>query len=371
MRRVLVLCIGTILVAAMFAPGAFASHRLVVDDDRANCPNADFTSIQAAVTAADPYTKIFICRGHYTEEVVIATATKNGIQLIGRGPRDQIVLDGVTGVLAPTGYNGIELSNVTDVVLRGFTVTGFHENIYLLPGANGNTVEHMIARGPSAHDGIRLDTAHGNEIDHNLVFRNGVVPRGCGVDLLLGASNNDIHHNRLFEQDRAGIRLLGAGTGNVVAHNESERNGNGVFIQNTNGTLVEHNDLEDNFAQGDQRGVGIRMLTTAATTRLNVVRHNDIEDNQSDGIALENVHDNTIAKNDSEENGRDGMRADSLSAENTIEKNEMEDNAEHDCHDDSVGGGTAGTANFWIDNEGETENRPGLCDDDEDHDNDD
>jgi parallel beta-helix repeat protein len=373
MRRVLVLSIGAILAAAVFAPSAFASHRLVVDNDRADCPNADFTSIQAAVTAADPGTRILICRGRYTEEVVIATAAKNGLQLIGRGPRDQVILDGVLGVAAPTGYNGIELSNVMDVVLRGFTVTGFHENIYLLPGANGNTVKHMIARGPSAHDGIRLDNAHGNEIEHNLVFRNGVPPRGCGIDLLVGAGTNRIHHNRLFEQDRAGIRLLGAGTGNVVSHNDSERNGNGVFIQNTNGTVVEHNDLEENFAQGDQRGVGIRMLTTAGTTRLNVVRHNEIEDNQSDGIALENVHDNTIAKNESEENGRDGIFANSVSAGNTIEKNEMEDNVEHDCHDDSVGpfNPPALVANQWIRNEGETENRPGLCRDGDDGDDDD
>jgi parallel beta-helix repeat protein len=373
MRRVLVLCIGTILAAAVFAPGALASHTLVVDNDRADCPNADFTSIQAAVTAADPNTRILICRGHYTEEVVIATPAKNGLELIGRGRRDEVVLDGVLGVLAPTGYNGIELSNVTDVVLRNFTVTGFHENIYLLPGANENRVTRMISRGPSAHDGIRLDTAHGNEIDHNLIFRNGVIPRGCGIDLLVGAGNNRIHHNRLFEQDRAGVRLLGAGTGNVVSHNESERNGNGVFIQNTNGSLVEDNELEHNFAQGDQRGVGIRLLTTAGTTTLNVVRHNEIEENQSDGIALENADANTIAKNDSEENGRDGIRADSLSSENTIEKNDMEDNAEHDCHDDSIGpyNPPALVANRWIDNEGETENRVGLCDGGDDDDDDD
>lgn len=38
-------------------------------------------------------------------------------------------------------------------------------------------------------------------------------------------------------------------------------------------------------------------------------------------------------------------------------------NVEHDCHDESVGDGTAGTANFWEGNFGETQNRPGLCKD--------
>ena len=36
-------------------------------------------------------------------------------------------------------------------------------------------------------------------------------------------------------------------------------------------------------------------------------------------------------------------------------------NVTHDCHDDSAGSGTAGTANTWTNDEGSTENRAGLC----------
>ena len=46
---------------------------------------------------------------------------------------------------------------------------------------------------------------------------------------------------------------------------------------------------------------------------------------------------------------------------NVITGNKLRHNAEHDCHDDTVGTGTAGTANTWEKNEGDTENRPGLC----------
>ena len=51
----------------------------------------------------------------------------------------------------------------------------------------------------------------------------------------------------------------------------------------------------------------------------------------------------------------------STSSENRIKDNRLKDNAEHDCHDESVGDGTAGTANFWGGNHAETQNRPGLC----------
>jgi hypothetical protein len=356
MRRILCL-LGAVVLGLLFAPHALAEHTLVVDNDAADCPNADFTSIQAAVLAADPHTRIFICRGTYTEEVVIATSAKNGIELIGRGNRDEIVLDGVLGVAAPTGYNGIELSNVTDVLIRNFTVTRFHENIYLLPGANGNEVSHMVARGPSAHDGIRLDNAHGNLIHHNTVFANGVPPRGCGIDLLVGSSNNLVLQNEISLHDRAGVRILGAGAGNVVSHNRSHLNGNGVFNQNTSGTLIEHNFLTDNFPQGDQPGVGVRVLAVAplASSSL-VIRYNHIERNFRDGISMENGDENHVAGNHSDDNGRDGIWNSVLSAGNLYERNHMFGNGEHDAHDDNR------PANTWLRNHCETDFPPGtIC----------
>jgi len=47
--------------------------------------------------------------------------------------------------------------------------------------------------------------------------------------------------------------------------------------------------------------------------------------------------------------------------QNQFSENHMSDNVTHDCHDNSAGAGTAGTANFWINDQGATQNRPGLC----------
>lgn len=43
----------------------------VVDRDRTQCANADFTSIQAAVDAAQPGDRIKVCPDRYSESVVI------------------------------------------------------------------------------------------------------------------------------------------------------------------------------------------------------------------------------------------------------------------------------------------------------------
>ena len=57
----------------------------------------------------------------------------------------------------------------------------------------------------------------------------------------------------------------------------------------------------------------------------------------------------------------DGIYADEDSAGNRFEDNTALGNEEHDCHDDSTGRGTAGTANVWRDNRGETSDPAGLC----------
>ncbi len=72
----------------------------------------------------------------------------------------------------------------------------------------------------------------------------------------------------------------------------------------------------------------------------------------------------------------DGIFADVDTANNQLLRNFLRDNREHDCHDDSTGPNNppALVANIWRDNDGRTENKPGLCrrtgegDDDEDED---
>jgi len=55
-----------VTIAATGAKAA-ATRALVVDKDRAQCANADFTSIQAAVDAAHPGNLIRVCPDLYTE----------------------------------------------------------------------------------------------------------------------------------------------------------------------------------------------------------------------------------------------------------------------------------------------------------------
>ena len=59
--------VAVALLAALAPSSAFAST-WTVDDDKADCPNARFTSIQAAVDQAAPWDTVVVCPGLYLEQ---------------------------------------------------------------------------------------------------------------------------------------------------------------------------------------------------------------------------------------------------------------------------------------------------------------
>src|SRR3712207_5659550 len=62
---------------------------LVVDDDQADCARARFTTIQAALAEAQPGDAIRVCRGVYSEHVVVETPNLR-IQALG-APGDVVL----------------------------------------------------------------------------------------------------------------------------------------------------------------------------------------------------------------------------------------------------------------------------------------
>jgi hypothetical protein len=72
-KRIVAFALAACVLSFMAADGAATGPAtLVVDDDRAQCSNADFASIQEAVVAADPGAQIQICPGLYAESVAVA-----------------------------------------------------------------------------------------------------------------------------------------------------------------------------------------------------------------------------------------------------------------------------------------------------------
>jgi nitrous oxidase accessory protein NosD len=152
-----------------------------------------------------------------------------------------------------------------------------------------------------------------------------------------------------------------------VAYNEIDGIGptaviaqNGIQVSRGAIANVHHNVVKDNvYSLSDAADEAILVFEDASPQT--TINHNDVYDN-NDGIGLYTTSNVEVGWNDSHGNAPyDGLFADTDTANNTIEHNRLYDNAEFDCDDISLGPRTAGTANFWSQDLGYTENRPGLC----------
>ena len=390
-----VLCFGT-------AP-AFA-RTLVVDNDGAECPQAEYNTIQQAVAAADSGDKILVCPSGPHPYLGTVLVTESNLRIEAQGAPGEVVLQG-TGAVGELGFH---LLNTTGVVLQGFTVQGFGRAQIRIEGGSGNTVRKNVTRGAVINDGIQVTSSSANVVEQNISHGNqqdGIFVGRITDIPFEPALNNIIRHNETFN-NRFGIHLLETGSGNVVFGNRSHANTlRGIQHNLSNENVIEHNHVFANpIAVPPVAGAGTGILVLASTDV--TVRNNKVESNGSSGIALNAAVDNVVTNNQSDSNGgagvnlnggsgnvveknelfrnqdgvrifnnaaaniiqsnhirrsgRDGIRAEVTSRENTIKRNVIRESAEHDAHDDSVGAGTGGTANFWIDNHCETDNRLGL-----------
>ena len=235
------------------------SHTLIVDDDRLQCRDADFTSIQAAVDAAIPPATILVCAGTYYEWVLI---TKDDLRLLAKGQPGDVMLDG-QNIPAPLPCSptnllavrcaGFELRGADGNLIEGFLVRRYWEaGIWLRERSSGNTIRKNLTTESPHHDGIQVANALNNIIEHNTSFRNfAPALNACGINVAAGSAGNVVRHNESFEND-FGIQVAGGSANNVILHNESHDNRRfGIRnVVGSNGTLIENNRVLDHPGPG-------------------------------------------------------------------------------------------------------------------------
>ncbi|MEA2348357.1 MAG: large repetitive protein [Thermoleophilaceae bacterium] len=144
---------------ALLAPADALANTVTVDDDRAQCPIADYTSLPAAVAAVAQGDTIYVCPGTYP---VPGGAGSGGLKieknlsLVGAGA-DQVFVqpDGTAPSMATATPNPRDESgNVITVHRRSIEL--FHVNISgLTVRANGTAVEGGIAMGDVTEGSIK------------------------------------------------------------------------------------------------------------------------------------------------------------------------------------------------------------------------
>ena len=340
------------------AASSSSGGRLLTVDDGADCPNADYPTIQAAVNAAAPGDRIKVCRGVYQEQVTIP-AGKDGIALFSAGFLDAVIK--APPVMIDPG-DIVRVNGARDVTIRHFTITG--------------PLPDLLFCSLFTRTGVKVDSGGSLLLtDNHITEIRSTNPalRGCQNGIAVRAGSRfegttgtvEAGHNLIDRYQKGGVVIDNAGSYGNVHHNEVVGNPgpqiapNGIQVSRGASADVDHNEVTGNsFTLATASGTGILLFQAGGPL---TVGYNDVYLND-DGISLTDVDGSLVEHNKSHDQTLfDGLYADSDSTGNRFEFNRMERNAEHDCHDDSFGPGTAGTANFWINDYGLTESRPGLC----------
>ncbi|MDX6532369.1 MAG: hypothetical protein QOF68_113 [Gaiellales bacterium] len=200
-----------------------------------------------------------------------------------------------------------------------------------------------------------------------------------GRSIAPGPGSATVVGNRIDLYQKGGIVVDGPGSTGFVALNDVKGIGptpliaqNGIQLSRGAVAQIVGNKVRDNqYTGGPDGSEGI--LLFQASTPGSVISNNVVTDNDENIGAYANtfvtppatpipstgakILNNTVL----DAVKYDGIFLDQYTSRFRVEDNFLRRNREHDCHDDSTGTGTGGTANFWRSNNGETQNLDGLC----------
>lgn len=351
-------------------------HTLVVDDDLQQCPNADFTSIEAAVQAAPPGGRIRVCPGYYVEDVTV----DKPLQLFGAGPApEQRAADPSREAVVQPPNVGFAIT-VSGVEVDGFTIVGNGQlagtfGIGVALGATGLTltrnylVRHDTAIGWGFGPGPRSPSV----VAHNRIER---CHEGLALRAVVTAPPDpqpslvEVHHN-LFVFSANAVELLSVRDARVHDNDfQGCEIGIGAFQEAIDNALSENTFTGLGVApttaitlDSSHRQLVINNRITGEATGIEVVAgdghwigRNRIDHSGGDGIFVITGTGNTFFDNHSLDNGHDGLRLSGGSSSNELVNNHLFGNAEFDARDDNR------PANTWVKTQCDTDFPPGtIC----------
>jgi len=241
-----------ILLASMVTP-AQAASKLVVDDDRRQCPQAGFTTIQSAIDSlgSNATGTITVCAGTYTESITVAVAHE--LKLVGK--RGAVIIP----EFIPNHSTLISVQFSTDVTIKGFTIDGL--------GNDGTT---------DAGDAVALEFLHSSGTIQNNTIRNwhtlnfAATANGLNAIHLINGQGESVNviDNTITDFQTNAILAEGSSTlkisGNDITTQSTPANtATGIFVQSTgsgapSGSITSNTLSSDSFPGGSS-SIGIRM----------------------------------------------------------------------------------------------------------------
>ena len=266
-RTVFGLCAASLALACGSAQAAVTR---VVDDNRAQCPTATFTSIQAAVNASGPGDTVRICAGAYRGHVNVPSG-KDGLQLTAAVP--------FAPGLSPTKPNTpvIDISS-RSISVRGLTISGSWP-----AGISCRAINRALESGVRIESGGSADVI-GNRL---LNLRHVGCPQvGIGVIYTFVTScdrqtGGTVAGNQITGYAHQGV-VVYCGSVTVrdnTVHGFAPGARDGLYVYYFGAATMTGNDVAGNAR-------GVRLTGFGLSNPFNVVDSNQVHDNRL-GVFLE------------------------------------------------------------------------------------
>jgi len=280
-----------VMISTGVARAQSGSAVLLVDDDRTQCPTAEFSTIQAAIDAASPGQQIRVCAGTYNEQLsiqkTVLLAADDGVILI---PSGMTANANGTGGGDPIA-TAILVKNATGVHITGFRVDGSANGVaacaprligVLFEDASGfvahNAIRHFRLNsslaGCQSGNAIEIQTDTGGSsqvtINDNSVDdyqKNGITANEAGSSAKIeGNTVTGIGSTSGAAQNGVQIGFGAAGTitGNTISNHlwapcvsatQCDTNATGILIFESSGVVIGSNSVGNNnigvFSNGD------------------------------------------------------------------------------------------------------------------------
>lgn len=312
-RRLAGLCITLLAAAAPLASNVtpaeartagLTAPKLVVDDDRAQCPTAQYTTIQSAIDAAPAANgTVTVCAGSYPEAVSING--RHNFKLIGK--------KGAVITVPNPAFDGtlVGVSSSTNVTIQGFIIDGQGQvgaqnadialGYYLASGtiqkntirnwttpANGTFSNGMYAMALGGVGGAPI------KVTRNVI--NGFQDHAISVRgrIVVTITRNTISGTSASPNDPYGIYVIHDGDGTpsgTIKSNKltstafpSASNGAAIYIQEANPFTISGNTVT-------HWGIGLQMLAfcgSGLSVSHNVVKGNKFNEVNT-GIVMQST----------------------------------------------------------------------------------
>jgi len=385
---------AVVAVGALYAAGSASAATLLVDDNKAQCPAAQFTTITEALLFAHSGDTVRVCPGLYQEGIIFVRTPGVTLEATNKPDVNRCTTTDLTNpdpsryaIVSGGDRSAFELT-ADDISLIGFIEQGNRANgIETDEPASGFRIRDNLAQrnGQAGPDGVgsglalgsgdRLNpqTAHhtqvthncfrqnndigiaGNAtvidatIDHNITFANGFgstfSPAGIDLDQSPGNFGEppvrqlvDIDHNDTVRE--VSSILLGFATDSTVDHNNvTQSQGTGIALTGNDARVTVHHNRVD---PGPSNGIETRGPQNANIE----ISHNDVSGRGADGLDIQanSLQNSDIEHNTFMRNLLDGLLIDQQNSGNTIAHNEANNNG----HDGIRS--TQSSGNLFLDN---------------------